>query len=251
MVFIAVAAYAAWYSHERREKLAQVQQCDEQMAHPIKPQMVTGPDGNPAPLYSVNGCATVVVPPSLWDIVRGHIVFENVPTRMKVNPYSLGDILLGRYTFGPSDIGCDQSATTTDCSTIVTHVPATPHDAVESDPYAAAILACHSKNPSGAVDMPIANNSVQYVRDTTRLFINTPKDLYPKDILHSWTTVSGNATGGYISNGGLPGEAFEATPDCWSTYVELDGNGEVDLRVKSVIEGAPDYFVRFIVTPAV
>ncbi len=116
--------------------------------------------------------------------------------------------------------------------------------------YAAAILACHSENPSGTVNTPISNNSVQYVKDTTRLFINTPKSLYPEDILHSWTTVSGNATGGYISNGGLPGEAYEATPECWSTQVELDGNGEVDLRVKSVVQGAPDYFVRFIVAPS-
>ena len=113
----------------------------------------------------------------------------------------------------------------------------------------AAILACYPKSPTGAADKPIPNDSVQRVKETSRMFINMPKDSYPKDIFHSWTTVAGNATAGYISNGGLPGEGLDAIPGCWSTYMEFDGSGEVDLRVKSVVEGVPDYFVRFIVSP--
>jgi len=111
-----------------------------------------------------------------------------------------------------------------------------------------SILACYPKSPTGAEDTPIPNNSVQYVKETTRMFINMPKDLYPKDTLHSWTTVSGNATAGYISNIGFPGEAEGAAPGCWSTYMEFDGSGEVDLRATSTVTGVPDYFVRFIVS---
>lgn len=116
--------------------------------------------------------------------------------------------------------------------------------------YADAILACYHQNPGSDANEPIPNNSIQNVKETSRMFINMPKDLYPKDISHSWTTVTGNATGGYVSNGGLPGEAGGALPGCWSTYVDFEGNGEVDLRVKSIVDGVPDYFVRFIV-PAV
>lgn len=121
--------------------------------------------------------------------------------------------------------------------------------AAGSDKYAAAIIACYPKVAGSSASQPIPNNSVQYLKETSRHFINMPKNLYPKDISHSWTTVAGNATGGYVSNGGLPGEGLDATPGCWSTYVDFEGSGEVDLRVKSVVDGAPDYFVRFIVSP--
>jgi hypothetical protein len=120
--------------------------------------------------------------------------------------------------------------------------------AAKPDQYAAAILACYPENTNGSAYQPVPNNSVQQVKETSRMFIKMPKDLYPKDILHSWTTVAGNATALYISNGGLPGEGLDATPGCWSTYFEFDGNGEVDLRVKSIASDAPDYFVRFIVS---
>lgn len=96
----------------------------------------------------------------------------------------------------------------------------------------------------------IPNGSTQSVIDTTRLFINLPKDVYPdKENNLQFKTVSGNATSGYISNGGLPGQAYEATPECWSYYNEFDGNGEVDLTVKSARKDTPDYSVRFIVVP--
>lgn len=92
------------------------------------------------------------------------------------------------------------------------------------------------------------NNSTHAVVETTRLFINTPKDMYPdKNISYDFETVSGNATAGYVSNGGLPGESFEATPECWSTYVDFEGTGEVDLKVKSAVKDMPDYLVHFIV----
>ncbi len=127
--------------------------------------------------------------------------------------------------------------------------PPKSHETAKIDKYTAAILSCYSQSPIGTKDMPIPNNSIQHVKETSRIFINMPKDLYPKDLQYSWTTVAGNATAGYVSNGGLPGEAEGATPECWSTYVDFGGNGEVDLRVKSTVDGVPNYVVRFIVSP--
>jgi hypothetical protein len=96
----------------------------------------------------------------------------------------------------------------------------------------------------------IPNGSTQSVIDTTRLFINLPRDVYPdKENNLQFKTVSGNATSGYIASGGFPGLAFEATPECWSYYNEFDGNGEVDLTVKNGVKNAPDYVVRFIIRP--
>lgn len=111
------------------------------------------------------------------------------------------------------------------------------------------IVACYPKNEGCSACQPILNDSVQQVVETSRRFVNVPKDFYPKEISSYFTTVSGNATAGWISNGGLPGEGLDATPGCWSTYYEFDGNGEVDLKVKSTKKGVPDYFVRFIVGP--
>lgn len=94
------------------------------------------------------------------------------------------------------------------------------------------------------------NNSTQHVVETTRLFINTPKDIYPdKNISADFETAGGTATAGYISNGGPPGEAFAASPGCWSTEIDFEGVGEVDLKIQSAVEGIPDYFVRFVVGP--
>jgi hypothetical protein len=95
----------------------------------------------------------------------------------------------------------------------------------------------------------IPNGSTQNITETTRLFINLPKDVYP-DEEHNlqFKTMNGNATAGWISNAGPYGEAFESTPDCWSYYYEFDGSGEVNLTVKAATKSASDYFVRFIVS---
>lgn len=95
----------------------------------------------------------------------------------------------------------------------------------------------------------IPYNSTQKIVATTRLFINLPKDIYP-DEEHNlkFSTVSGNATAGWLGNCGFPGTGCQATPECWSYYYEFDGDGEIDLTVKSVIKDMPDYFVRFIVS---
>ena len=111
-------AYVAWYSYERQEKIVAVEHCAYNLEHPSPPTMTTAPDGNLAPVYSIETCAAIIAPPSLWDIMRGRMKFEDVPERMKINPYSFVDMLLGRYVLGPDiSMPCDQSATTTDCST--------------------------------------------------------------------------------------------------------------------------------------
>jgi len=123
------------------------------------------------------------------------------------------------------------------------HTPAT-----QPDQYAAAILACYPKDAAGSASQPIPNNSIQYVKETSRVFVNMPKDLYPQDLQSSWTTVAGKATAGSVNEPGY-GESVAATPSCWSSYMDFEGSGEVDLHVKSIVEGVPDYFVRFIISP--
>src|SRR5581483_5222994 len=92
----------------------------------------------------------------------------------------------------------------------------------------------------------IPNNSTQTIVTTSRLFINLPKDIYATPSLQ-FTTTSGNATAGTISNAGPDGQAFQASDSCWSYYYEFDGIGEVDLAVKSSAAGQPDYSVKFMV----
>ena len=95
----------------------------------------------------------------------------------------------------------------------------------------------------------IPADSIQKVKSTTRLFINLPKDVYPdKEHNLQFKTISGNASAGWISNAGLYGEAFQATPKCWSYYYGFDGEGELELRVQSVIQNMPDYIIHFVVS---
>ena len=111
----------------------------------------------------------------------------------------------------------------------------------------------HKNAPTQALGCDaFPNNSVQDVIETQRLFINLPRNSYlvndsGSDENFHFVTASGTATALYISNGGPWGESMHATPECWSTYFEFDGSGEVDLRVKSALKNMPDYMVRFIV----
>ena len=95
----------------------------------------------------------------------------------------------------------------------------------------------------------LPNGSTQNITETTRLFINLPKDVYPdraRNLL--FKTVNGNATAVWISNGGPYGEGFAAAPGCWSYYYEFNGTGEVDVSTKAAATGTPNYFVRFMVS---
>lgn len=97
----------------------------------------------------------------------------------------------------------------------------------------------------------IPNNSLREVVETTRDYINLPKDVYPdKDGNLKFQTVSGNATAGWVSNSGPYGEAAESNVDCWSYYYEWNGVGEMDLNVTSALVGMPNYSVRFRVLSA-
>jgi hypothetical protein len=93
----------------------------------------------------------------------------------------------------------------------------------------------------------LPNGSAQAVVETTRMFINIPKDLYPDVNLQ---TTSHGATAGYISNGGPYGSAIggQGKPNCWSYYFEFDGTGTVDLTSRSGMSGVPDYLIHFIVS---
>ena len=95
------------------------------------------------------------------------------------------------------------------------------------------------------------NNSTQSFIETDRETIKLPKDIYsPPDNKLTFTTASGTATAGWISNAGLAGESYGATATCWSYYYEFDGVGTVDLTATSTVKGMPDYLVHFVVAPA-
>jgi hypothetical protein len=95
----------------------------------------------------------------------------------------------------------------------------------------------------------LANSSTQTVTETSRMFINIPKDLYPNVNLQ---IVSHGATAGTVSNGGPYGSAIGAQgkPNCWSYYFEFDGIGTVDLTSLSGTKSIPDYKLHFVVTSA-
>lgn len=90
----------------------------------------------------------------------------------------------------------------------------------------------------------LANGSTETVKETSRLFINLPKDVFPdKGHALSFSTATGTAQANWISNAGPFGQAFQATDQCWSYYYELDGVGELDLTAS----GTVPYHVRFLV----
>lgn len=94
----------------------------------------------------------------------------------------------------------------------------------------------------------IPNDSNQTVSETTRLFINLPKDIFKdKDHNLQFKTVSGNAQATWISNAGPYGQAFQANENCWSYFYELDGTGKLDLTSKSAVPNQPDYLVHFTI----
>ena len=109
---------------------------------------------------------------------------------------------------------------------------------------------------SSAIDANLAtchafpNRSTERVKETSRLTIFIPKELYPnQNGLLNFQTASGTASAGYISNAGAPGSAYGSNAWCYATYYEFEGDGEVDLTATSSRFGVPDYKVRFLVAP--
>lgn len=103
IILIVFGTYASWYSYERQVKIAKAEECINQRGGPGK----------------VLQLCNTIIPPSIWDLARGRIIVEGLPERMALAPYSLEDVLLGNYkaTLNVKMLtGCDQSATTTDCS---------------------------------------------------------------------------------------------------------------------------------------
>jgi len=118
LALVAAGAYAAWYTYHRHEVIVQLDKCDYALAHPEASPKVRAPDGTFVTV--ITPCLMQPVPPSIGNLVQGRITFTRVPESTKVNPYSFLDVLLGRYTLEPNlGAPCDQSATTTDCSKLV------------------------------------------------------------------------------------------------------------------------------------
>ncbi|NNM83977.1 hypothetical protein HKL94_02060 [Candidatus Parcubacteria bacterium] len=107
--------------------------------------------------------------------------------------------------------------------------------------YDAQLATCHA----------YPNNSTQRVTESSRLTIYLPKALYPNQSgLLSFTTASGTAKAGWVSNAGLPGRSYGATSDCFATYYEFNGSGVVNLMATSSVPSVPEYVVHFSVEPS-
>ncbi len=93
------------------------------------------------------------------------------------------------------------------------------------------------------------NNSIQNIIQTSRLTIYLPRNLYPnQNNLLSFTTASGTASAGWISNAGPIAQSYGATINCFAYYYEFNGSGEVNLTSTSSIAGVPEYIVHFMVS---
>ncbi|GEM_PF-2205286 len=124
ILVVALGAYAAWYTYHRHEVIVQLDKCDYALTHPEASPKMRAPDGTFVSVMTP--CLMQPVPPSIADLLRRRVSFTRVPESTKVNPYSFVDVLLGRYTLGPNlGAPCNQSATTTDCSKLVS-LPQTP-----------------------------------------------------------------------------------------------------------------------------
>lgn len=93
----------------------------------------------------------------------------------------------------------------------------------------------------------IPNGTTQEVSETTRLFINLPEDIYPFE--NRKFTFNGATVGIITSGEGLPpknGSLEEFVKSkCVTHYYEFNGNGKIDLKVKSAVPGVSDYVIHF------
>jgi hypothetical protein len=127
------SVYAVWYTYHRQAIITERMECQNALAHPENAPKMRAPDGTMVPVMTP--CLLAPVPPSLGELIHGRAVPSDVPMNMKVNPYTLWDVLLGRYSASP-DIGepCNQSATTTDCSTLPAPAQSEPKPYVPPSP---------------------------------------------------------------------------------------------------------------------
>lgn len=97
----------------------------------------------------------------------------------------------------------------------------------------------------------IPNGSSLTVVQTTRVFINLPRDIYPNIKLN---VASRGAIAGSVSNGGKYGYANGARgkPNCWSYYFDFElapdnkaESGTVDIGSRSAFKGTSNYLIHF------
>jgi hypothetical protein len=151
VVVLALGAYATWYSLERNDRIAQNIECEKKLLEPGGSIRAIGLPGKIAVVDDL--CVRQVVPPSLWNLIRGKMVFENVPNHMKVNEgYSFKDVLLGRYSYGLDiNLPCNPTATTTDCSSL----PPLSQQTSTPEPYVSETVAEPIVEWTSATDTPV------------------------------------------------------------------------------------------------
>ena len=105
-------------------------------------------------------------------------------------------------------------------------------------PYDAQLAACHA----------YPNGSTERIAETSRVTIYLPRALYPnQNGPLTFSTESGTAKAGWISNAGPAGRSYGATAGCFAAYYEFNGSGVVDLMATSSLPGVPAYIVHFSV----
>lgn len=97
----------------------------------------------------------------------------------------------------------------------------------------------------------VPNGSERTVRDTSRMFVHLPLAYFPDADANTrgWRTISGNATAGYVSNGGRCSDN-DIAQGCWSCYFQFEGGGVVEYVATSSDRGVPPYRFRVTVEPA-
>jgi hypothetical protein len=170
-------------------------------------------------------------------VVLGIAVFNLANTTDHSNDYltRASATALSSRQPSPSRMSSPTQATTVSPAGPISDTPQAVGDAPEL--YEERLAACGSRPNGSAVEL----------FPTRRTFIMLPRNDYVLD-RPLFVRVSGDASGGWISNAGLPGQAFGATEACWQTYYELDGEGQVDFRAASARPGAPDYVLHFMVS---
>ncbi len=154
---LVIAGYTVWYTYHRQAVIAERIEC-QNLADSDRDNapMMLAPDGTYVPIMTT--CIPVPVPPQLGDLILGRAIPSDVPINMKLNPYTLWDVLFGRYSATP-DVGspCNQSATTTDCSTLP--APSQP----EQQPYVPANSVQPSETWISATGTPISLSGFSFV----------------------------------------------------------------------------------------
>ncbi len=186
---VIVGAYPAWYSYDRYTKIAHNVECDR-----LGKQGIDG-------AYVRPSCVYEIVPPTLWEKFTGH-----VPGARPTQPLSTG---------------CDQSATTTDCSTL-------PIPSGESGYFfpASSYTEFASTSQSGKIDAHLTvDNSLIEVTACGKIYRTRQIFIDGADVVSRLATLA--------NTGALPKDDMGHVGLCQSLPGEIHLRGIIETNVKA------------------